>query len=235
MAAALQAPVLPFIAQPAPERKTAPEPSSVTPIDATGNLAADHTLLELDRELDLLFDRMQDELEETGVASPESVAAFHRLCDAFGDKVDRIGRFIRVMEAREAYCKGEAARLTARANSAGNKVAHAKSLVLYYLQSRNIKKMEGKQFTLRRQPNSQDTVKITDENVVPFEFKRVEARFAGGAWEQLLAAVPDAAKPLLAAGLHTVAPMNDAIKLAVAGKREVPGAVVSRGQHVRVA
>ena len=96
----MQFPVLPF--SPAQEKKSAPE-----------TIASDHSLLEIDRELDVLFDQMEDELEENGAASPESVARFHAFCDAYGEKVDRIGRFIRVMEARTAYCKAEAARLVA--------------------------------------------------------------------------------------------------------------------------
>ena len=142
--ATIQTPVLPF-AQAQPGKKAAPD-----------TIAADHSLLDIDRELDLLLDRMQDELEENGEASPESTERFQQFCEAFGEKVDRIGRFIRVMEARTTYCKGEAARLTARGKSAENKVDQTKALVMYYLQSRALTKMEGKQFTIRCQKNSQD-------------------------------------------------------------------------------
>ncbi len=80
----IQAPVLPFASS--QETKAVPE-----------SIAADHSILEIDRELDLLFDKMQEELEESGVASSESIERFHAFCDAYGKKVDRIGRFIRVM------------------------------------------------------------------------------------------------------------------------------------------
>ena len=216
----IQAPVLPF-AQPQ-EKK----PSE--------SIASDHSLLEIDRELDMLFDQMQDELEENGVASPESIALFHAFCDAYGEKVDRIGRFIRVMEARNAYCKTEAARLTARGKSAENKVEQTKALVLYYLQSREMTKMEGKQFTLRCQKNSQDSVRISDPALIPLRLKRVEARFDGETWERIVAAVPDELRSVLAAGIHDLSPMNEAIKQAVARRETVEGATVSRGHHVRV-
>lgn len=218
----MQVPVLPF--SPAQEKKSAPE-----------TIASDHSLLEIDRELDVLFDQMQDELEEKGVASPESVARFHAFCDAYGEKVDRIGRFIRVMEARTAYCKAEAARLVARGKSAENKVEQTKALVLYYLQNREMTKMEGKQFTLRCQKNSQDSVKITDPALVPLRLKRVEARFDGTTWERILAAVPQELRPVLVAGIEDIVPVNDAIKHAVAQRETVEGALVSRGQHIRVA
>jgi len=214
-------PVLPF-AQPREEKPL------------SKSIAGDHSLLEIDRELDILCDTMQDELEETGEASRESIERFHRFCDAFGEKVDRIGRFIRVMEARAAYCKAEAARLVARGKSAENKVEQTKLLVLYYLQSREITKMEGKQFTLRCQKNSQDSVRIDDPALVPFRLKRVEARFDGDTWERLLATLPEDLKSILVAGIKDVVPMNDAIKQAVALEGAVEGVTVIRGHQVRV-
>ena len=172
--ASVQGPVLPFAQL--QEKKLVSE-----------SIASDHSLLEIDRELDLLFDTMQDELEETGEASQESIARFQTFCDAYGEKVDRIGRFIRVMEARSAYCKAEAARLIARGKSAENKIEQTKLLVLYYLQSRGMTKMEGTQFTLRCQKNSQDSVRINDPELIPLRLKRIEAHFDGGTWERLLA------------------------------------------------
>jgi hypothetical protein len=220
--ASLQKPVLPFAQT--QEKKT---PSK--------SIASDHSLLEIDRELDILFDTMQDELEETGEASQESIERFHMFCDAYGEKVDRIGRFIRVMEARTAYCKAEAARLVARGKSAENKVEQTKLLILYYLKSREMTKMEGKQFTLRCQKNSQDSVRIDDPALVPFRLKRVEARFDGDTWERLLATLPEDLKSILVAGIQEIIPMNDAIKQAFAQEGAVDGATVIRGHHVRIA
>ena len=118
-AVALPAPVLPF----------APPQEELKPVAVVAT--AEHSLLEIDREMDVLFDHIQDELEEAGEPSQESKDRFQQLCDVFGDKVDRIGRFIRVMEARTAYCKGEAARLATRARIAENKVEQTKNLVMY--------------------------------------------------------------------------------------------------------
>jgi hypothetical protein len=220
--ASIQAPVLPLA--PSQEKKAVPE-----------SIASDHSLLEIDRELDMLFDQMQEDLEENGVASPENIARFHAFCDAYGEKVDRIGRFIRVMEVRTAYCKTEAARLIARGKSAENKVEQTKALVLYYLQSREMTKMEGKQFTLRCQKNSQDSVRIIDPALIPLRLKRIEARFDGTTWERIIAAVPEDLRSVLAAGIQDLSPMNDAIKQEVAQQGIVDGASVTRGHHIRVA
>ena len=221
-AVALSAPVLPFAA---PQEELKPVPV----------VTAEHSLLEIDREMDVLFDHIQDELEEAGEPSQESKARFEQLCDIFGDKVDRIGRFIRVMEARAAYCKGEAFRLATRGRVAENKVDQTKALILYFLQSRDVTKMEGKQFTLRRQKNSQDSVRISDPALIPLRLKRVEARFDGALWEQIIAAVPVETRTLLLAGIQDTTPVSDAINQAIAQKEEVAGATVIRGYHVRVA
>jgi hypothetical protein len=219
MSSSIQAPVLPF----SQEKKTTAE-----------LIADDHSLLEIDRELDCLFDRIQDELEETGEVSPESKQLFDQFCEAFGEKVDRIGRFIRIMEARTAYCKTEAARLTARAKAAENKVEQTKALVLYYLQIREMTKMEGKQFTLRCQKNSQDSVRISDPELIPTRLKRVEARFDGDTWLCIINALPEDLRPIVAAGIQGMSPMNDAIKQAVAQKEPIEGVTVIRGHHIRV-
>jgi hypothetical protein len=217
----LQKPVLPF--EQTQQKKTPSE-----------SIASDHSLLQIDRELDILFDTMQDELEESGEASQESIERFYMFCDAYGEKVDRIGRFIRVMEARAAYCKAEAARLVARGKAAENKVEQTKLLVLYYLQSREMTKIEGKQFTLRCQKNSQDSVRISDPDLLPLRLKRIEACFDGSTWERIAEALPDELKSILAASIQNVVPMNDAIKQAFALEGAVEGVTVIRGHHVRV-
>jgi hypothetical protein len=83
-----------------------------------------------------------------------------------------------MMEAREQYCRSESARLADRGWATAGKVERTKNMVLYYLLSRDLKKIEGYQFTLRAQKNSQDSVRITDEAAVPKCYCRIEAREA---------------------------------------------------------
>ena len=64
-------------------------------------------------------------------------------------------------------------------------------MVLYYLLSRDLKKIEGYQFTLRAQKNSQDSVRITDEAAVPKSYCRIDARIDGVVWETVLSLLPD--------------------------------------------
>jgi Siphovirus Gp157 len=199
------------------------------------SIAEASSLFEIDMELDTLLEEIEEQVASEGQASEGLVARFQRFCEAHGEKVDRIGRFVRMMEAREQFCRSEAARLSDRARAAAGRVECTKNMVLYYLLSRNLRKIEGHQFTLRAQKNSQDSVKITDAAAVPKCYCRIEARVSGVIWETILSLLPDELAKTLECSIHETQPDNDAIKAAVAQNEVVPGAEVRRGTHLRVA
>jgi Siphovirus Gp157 len=198
------------------------------------SIAEASSLFEIDMELDGLLEEMEEQAESGDQPSEELVARFQQFCTAHGDKVDRIGRFVRMMEAREQFCRSEAVRLGERARSAAGKVERTKNMVLYYLLSRNLNKIEGQQFTLRAQKNGQDSVKITDRAAVPKCYCRIEARVAGVIWETVLSLLPEELAKTLESSIQQTQPDNDAIKAAVAQNEVVPGADVRRGSHLRI-
>jgi hypothetical protein len=199
------------------------------------SIAEANSLFEIDMELDMLLEQIELQIESEGQPSEESVARFQQFCEARGEKVDRIGRFVRMMEAREQFCRNEATRLGDRARAAATKVERTKNMALYYLLSRDLKKVEGQQFTLRAQKNSQDSVRITDESALPKCYCRIEARVPGVIWETVLSLLPEELAKKLESGIQESRPDNDAIKTAVAQNEIVPGAEVRRGMHLRVA
>jgi hypothetical protein len=199
------------------------------------SIAQEYTLFEIDRELDMLLDDVEEEIENHGEASAELVERFQQFCEAHSEKADRIGRFLRMMEARVQYCRSEAGRLQERARSSERKATQTKYMVMYYLKSRELKKLEGREFTLRIQKNSQDSVRFTDETQVPLRYRTVFARLDGLSWERVMENVPEDLKRLLLASIQEAAPSNDAIKNAVQNQIAVPGAEVYRGDHLRVA
>lgn len=140
-------------------------------------ITASSSLFEIDSELDVLLEEIETEVEANGNAPAELIDRFQEFCKAHGEKVDRIGRFVRMMEARERYCRDESARLSDRARAAAGKAERTKNMVLFYLMSRDLKKIEGQEFTLRAQKNSQDSVRITDEAAVPRCYCKVEAGY----------------------------------------------------------
>jgi hypothetical protein len=199
------------------------------------SIAEANSLFEIDMELDGLLEEIQEQVETQGEASEDLVARFQQFCEAHGEKVDRIGRFLRMMEAREQHCRNEAARLVDRARITAGKLERTKNMVLYYLLSRDLKKIEGREFTLRAQKNSQDSVRITDQTALPKCYCRIDARITGVLWETILSLLPDELARSLESSLQETRPDADAIKAAVAQNEVVPGAEVRRGSHLRVA
>jgi len=198
------------------------------------SIAEANSLFEIDVELDALLEEIELQIESEGEPSEESVARFQEFCEARGEKVDRIGRFVRMMEAREQFCRSEAARLGDRARAAANKIERTKNMALYYLLSRDLKKIEGQQFTLRAQKNSQDSVRVTDEAALPMCYRRIEARVSGVVWETVLSRLPDELAKALQYSIQAARPDHDAITAAVAQNAVVPGAEIRRGSHLRV-
>jgi hypothetical protein len=193
------------------------------------------TLFEIDRELDSLLDQIEEEAEETGSASPELLERFQQFCEAESEKVDRIGRFLTLMDNRMKYCRQQADRFQTRARSTDVKIVRTKNMVLYFLAARGLKKIEGREFTLRLQKNSQDSVEITDESQVPITCRELELRIPGRDWQAVLPFLPEDTSKLLASCIRDDSPSNDAIKEAASRFEDVPGALVKRGVHLRVA
>ena len=197
-------------------------------------IAATNSLFEIDAELDGLLDEIEEQTAQGGEPAVELLARFQGFCSVYGEKVDRIGRFLRRMEAREQFCRAEAARLGDRARAAAGKVERARNMVLYYLMSRDLKSIEGREFTLRAQKNSQDSVRITDEAALPVAFRKIDARIGGVLWETVLANLPDELGNMLVSALEESRPDTDTIKAAIQREEQVPGAELRRGWHLRI-
>jgi hypothetical protein len=198
------------------------------------NIVESHSLFEIDSELDDLLEQIEAQVEAEGEPSEELLSRFRDFCAAHGDKVDRIGRFVRMMEAREQFCRAEAARLGERARSTANKVDRTKSMVLFYLMSRELRKIEGREFTLRIQKNSQDSVRILDEVALPPAYRTIGVRIGGALWETILSCLPEELEQSLVDCVHETTPDTEAIKASVSRHEEVAGAEVRRGSHLRV-
>ena len=197
-------------------------------------IAATNSLFEIDAELDGLLDEIEEQTAQGGEPAGELVARFQQFCSAHGEKVDRVGRFLRRMEAREQFCRAEAARLSDRARSAAGKVERTKNMVLYYLMSRELKSIEGREFTLRAQKNSQDSVRITNEAALPVSFRKIDVRIGGVLWETVLANLPEELGKMLESTVEESRPDSDSIKAAILHEEQVPGAELRRGWHLRI-
>ena len=198
-------------------------------------MAVGNTLFEIDRELDSMLDQIEVVAVENGTASPELLERFRQFCEVESEKVDRIGRFLTLMDSRLKYCRQQAEHFQKRARTADAKMVNTKNMVLYFLMSRGLKKIDGKEFTLRMQKNSQDSVEITDAAQVPITCRELELRIPGRLWQAVVASLPEDTSKALASCIRDDRPSSDAIKEAASRFEEVPGAQVKRGVHLRVA
>lgn len=64
-------------------------------------------------------------------------------------------------------------------------------MVLYYLESHDLKQLETEDTTLRRQKNSQDSVIVTNPDAIPPDLKPYELKVAGDIWKKVFAVPPD--------------------------------------------
>jgi hypothetical protein len=107
-------------------------------------------------------------------------------------------------------------------------------MVLYYLMARDLKAIEGREFTLRAQKNSQESVRITDETALPVAFRKIDARIGGVLWETVLANLPDELGKIFESTVEESRPDTDLIKAAIQREEEVLGAELRRGWHLRI-
>jgi len=106
--------------------------------------------------------------------------------------------------------------------------------VLYYLMSRDFKAIEGREFTLRAQKNSQDSVRITNEAALPVSFRKIDVRIGGVLWETVLANLPEELGKMLESTVEESRPDTDLIKAAIMHEEQIPWAELRRGWHLRI-
>jgi hypothetical protein len=208
--------------------------SESTAAPSAMDVADDHSMLTLDRKLDLILEWIEDEIEENGEASKDAMDRLQLFCQAMNLKIDRIGRYRAAMESRVTHCKSEAARYTNRARRAEHKVERLEAMILYYLESHDLKQIESGDFTFRRQKNSQDSVIVRNANRIPSELKRYELKMDGCFYLELVRQLPDEMAERLDASVKSTEPSNTAIKQQVANGKTVEGVEIKRMYHLRV-
>jgi prevent-host-death family protein len=107
-------------------------------------------------------------------------------------------------------------------------------MVLYYLESHDLKQIETDDFTFRRQKNSQDSVIVRDAKLIPSELNRYELKVDGRFYLELVRQLPDEMAKRLGASVKSTEPSNTAIKPQVTGGRTIEGVEVKRLYHLRV-
>ena len=195
--------------------------------------AENSSLFEIDSELEAAFEAASQEQEQTGEIGAETRQRCLALFAELGKKVDRIAAYVRATEFKARAAKEEAARLSTRQKSAENRVLQVKSMLAYYLQARGLKRLEGQLNTVRLQKNSQPSLRL-DPLTLPRDYQQATITIAQPDWERVLALIPIAElRQKLESAVVTVEPNKELIRQDLQAGKQISGAELFKGQHVR--
>ena len=201
-------------------------------------LSRSMSLLEIDESLSTLMESaVEAAAENNGEIPAELHQALIDYCEAFGQKVDNIARYIRSQEFETANAKTEIERLERRKAAAEHRVERLKGLVKFFMESRNIRSMKGVLNTISLRKNSQDSLILSDASRLAAEFWRVIVALNVAEWQQLLSYLPpDHGLRVRLENLQDLKrePDNASIRAALVAGTILDGAELRRGDHVRL-
>jgi hypothetical protein len=125
------------------------------------------------------------------------------------------------------------------AQVAENRVDRLKALLKYFMETHNVRGMKGRLNTISLRKNSQDSLILDKPDSVPSDYWRVSVTISASEWHELLNHLPEnhALRARLARdGNDSMKrePDNTKLRSALASGISIQGAVLRRGQHVRL-
>ena len=221
----------------APFESSQPETTGTGAL-APRDLSKAMSLFELDESLRLLLDSAWEAAEENNGEIPQEVQqALLDYCEAFGEKVDNIARYIHAQEAVIAIAGTEAERYSRRKATAENAVVRLKGLLKYFMESRQIRSMKGRLNTISLRKNSQDSLLLSDPTRLPAEYCRVSLSINAAEWDDAVQYLPENHPIRVRFGNPDAVkrePDNALIREAIGARITVEGAELRRGEHIRL-
>lgn len=209
--------------------------SSVT--TAPRELARQASIFEIDEALDLLVQSAQEQAEASdGEITEELRNALVEYVEAFGYKVDRIANYIKAQRAEAETAGRESERLAARRREAENREKRLKSMLVYYMASRELRRLQGSLNTITLQNNSQPSLVVNDVSRIPDAFYRAKADLSWTEWDEMLSSLPQGAlrdRLRAAEGRSVQKELQRGVLADTLSRGEnVNGAALVKGQHV---
>jgi hypothetical protein len=196
------------------------------------------SLFELDESLRLLLDSAWEAAEDNNGEIPQELQqALLNYCEAFGEKVDNIARYIHAQEAVIAIAGTEAERYSRRKATAENAVVRLKGFLKYFMESRQIRSMKGHLNTIFLRKNSQDSPLVSDPTRLPAEYCRVSLSMSAAEWNDAVQYLPEEHPVRVRFGNPDAVkrdPDNARIREAIGARIAVEGAELKRGEHIRL-
>jgi len=212
---------------------------SAAPVITAPELARKASIFEIDEALDLLVQSAEEQAEaNNGEITEELRKALVEYVEAFGYKVDRIANYIKAQKAEAETAGREVERLEARRKAAENREKRLKSMLVYYMVTRELRQLRGALNTITLQGNSQPSLVVNDASRMPNVFYRARVDLPWTEWEGILASLPPGAllERLRAAEGRFVQKelQRGVLADAMARGEAIEGATLVKGQHVRV-
>jgi outer membrane murein-binding lipoprotein Lpp len=201
-------------------------------MESISTTAENASLFAIDKELEAAFDAASAEEEQTGAISEETKQRCLDLFAELGKKVDRIAGYVRATEFRAKAARDEAARLAARQKSTEGRVTQVKGMLAYFMQARGLKRLEGELNTIRLQKNSQATLTV-DPLALPGSYFQTTITLTQEDWVHLLEVI---ASPELKSRLEAVTkhePNERLVRAELEAGKDIPGALLVKGSHIR--
>ena len=195
------------------------------------------SLFDLDDRLIELMDTVEEHQEQEIQISQEVAAEIDAYLEAYRQKVDRMVGFLRWQEAIAGICGKEAERLSARKKAADNRVNRLKGLLLVFMTSRGIRKLEGERSSIRMQTNGQASLVIDDPLQIAESYYEKSLRIGKRELDELVNQIPEGPmRRRLEAALNAEDwQINEAaVRAALVANESIPGARLVKGNHLRI-
>lgn len=194
------------------------------------------SLFDLDERLVDLMDRIED-TAESGEIPEELLQEANDYLEAFRTKVDRIAGYWRWQESIARICGEEAERLSARKRAADGRVNRLKSMLLAFMMSRGLKKLEGEKAAIGMQANGVPSLVIDDPVQICERFFENSIRFTKTELQEIVYQLADGElrrrlETTLAADGWEI--NGSAVRSTLTNNSVVPGARLVKGHHVRL-
>ncbi len=195
------------------------------------------SLFDIDERLVELMDQVADAAADGRELPSELIEEINEYIEAFHSKVDRIAGYLRWQESIASICGAEAERLSARKKSAEGRVSRLKNMLLHFMLSRGLKKLEGERAAIGLQPNSAASLVVDDLLKIGECFFERSIGFTKTEMQELIYQLPagdlrDRLEAQLAEAGWQV--NGSAIRAAIVNGTEIAGARLVKGHHIRI-
>jgi hypothetical protein len=195
------------------------------------------SLFDLDDRLIDLMDRADEASETSGAVPDDLIQEINDYIEAWRGKVDRIAGYWRWQESIAAICGKEAERLAARKKAAEARVTRLRSMLLAFMTSRGVRKLEGEKSSIGMQANSMASLVIDDPLKIADCFLERSLSFSKTEFQEVVYQLPESdARRRLEAVLAGPGWEIDglAVRVEFDSGRPVEGARMIKGNHVRL-